>query len=342
MDTPKELEYYLSNISNFTSEISQLDNHRQNIQESWNKIGNSISNSSHPIDEMAINLLAASKNKNDLKVSAVIGGASLIVKGVGKLVKGFGYAYSEYKVYQKEKKIKQKKIEIATLKINQASKTLIWAEKNFERVFKVFEKDLSVVVTDYEHDKLLYYPGRKNSFELYFKSLFLLKASKYVIDAYTHWLEHGGEEYYRLPPESSKILSELITMEGGIIGKFSKEEFTKLLLTPVVKSNVMLVLENVYLINHLPLSLYELVKIEKKMPKQSPLRMALKNNEEYKNETKKIFKNRIFFVISCLLNLVNILLLYFWNTFGWWNLLIVPLNILLFVVAYLIRLDREL
>lgn len=331
---------YLNGLKVLDNNLESIERQRDNIIKGVNKVSDDIYSLSKPIDDQAYVMLANSKTKQNLKSTAIIGGVSLAVKAFSSIFNFVGETYANIKVDYLLGELIKKKQEVAKAKIGFAQDALDWSNKNIDKSLTILNKDISRFVDNYNEDKVLYFIGRKAAFERSYKCLHIHYLATFLIKIYSDWLNKADNYAISGKPTKKEVLNDLIKRENGIFGtNFSADNFRNELLKVPLKANVLLFLENEDLFEMIPLEFTEFLRVKKKLDKNSVANSAIVKNTTFIKKRKINQKKNFTIFISYSLILISITLLYYWNTWGWWNLLMVPLIIVLIIVAIIIRID---
>lgn len=334
------VDKYLNGLQVLDNNIESIERQRNNIINGVNKVSDDIYSLSNPIDDQAYLMLAKSKTKQNFKSTAIVYGASLAVKAFSGIFNFVGETYANIKVDYLLGQLIKKKQEVAKAKIGFAQEVLDWSNNNIDKSLTLLNIDISRFVENYNEDKLVYFDGRKAAFERSYKCLHIQYLATFLIKVYSIWLKKGDNYAISGKPTKQEVLNDLIKRENGIFEtNFSADNFKNELLKVPLKANVLLFLENEDLFEMIPLSFTELLKVKKKLKKESVANCAIITNKIFVEEHKLYKKKKFAKFISYVLILISIVLLYYWNTWGWWNLLILPLVIVIIIAAIEIKND---
>lgn len=334
------VDKYLNGLQVLDNNIVSIERQRDNIISGVNKVGDDIFSLSNPIDDQVLTMLAKSKTKQDFKSTGIVYGASLGVKAISGIFKFVGETYANIKVDILLKQLIKKKQEVAQAKISFAHEALNWSNSNIDKYLTILNKDISRSVENYDDDKNIYFNARQSAFEICFKCLHINYMAEYLIKVYSVWLKKGDNYAISGKPTKKEVLDDLIRRENGVFGiNFSANNFKDELLKTPLKANVLLFLENEVLFEMIPLSFSELLKSKKKLKKESVANCAIISNKIFIEKYKLYKKKKVAKFMSFGLILISIILLYYWNTWGWWNMLIFPLVMCLILWSIIIRID---
>jgi hypothetical protein len=333
----KALDGQLAMISSYDNEIDALEGYRNALNDQADRVGDSIGESAEPFESFSLNALARGKKKEDMYAGIAAGGIGLGIRSIGHIARGVGYLYTECKIAKRKRQIRERKKVIANMKLAEAQKTLAWAMPWFEKNIVALNRELDSCGTDQKRIAIMH-DTRKYSFEICYKCLYIIKLSEYVIATYQYWLK--GENYFRSRPTAGGIMKQLLYGNNGILPGVTGDSFVKEISSQEIPARYILILENEAAIIYAPIGVSALVELSRRL-KNGALKEVLDGNPVFLAQLKKMQKNKIRRFITYLAHIGNIYLIWLWDYFGWWNLLVVPLNIALFLYIYLIRDDIE-
>lgn len=331
-----ELDQHFSTIKSFSNDLEFLSMQIEKVKANIWDIADSISSTSRPIYNESAKIFSSSKNTNDLKAAALVGASGLVIDGAGQMFGFIGSTIANIKGNIKLRKLREKKKKVAEAKIEFAFKILTFGNQNVSKFKKILKNDLSIIISDYETDSKLYYDSRQKSLDNYLKILLIIEMSKFLIRNYEKWIDKK-DSYYIEPPNQTEILKKLFVGEYKIFDSdYSKDNFISKFKMTKLDGEFVLFIENPLFFNKIPLDIKNLKRILKKMPEKHISKEIISNNvsfktglENYRNKSKK----KIF---GYLLILFAFLILYYWSFWGWWNLLMVPIALLLFILALIL------
>lgn len=334
-----ELDKNYNSVMLLDRDIDSIKNQIQKIKDNIWEIADNISSASKPVAKYSAKQFKDAKNKDDFKIAAMTGAAAVVIDGVGKTFGLMGSVFAEIKGEFKLQKLRSKKKEVALAKIKFAEMTLAWGTVNEDKLGRILKNELSLVVNSYELDSELYYETRQKSLDNYLKCLTIIKMSEFLIKTYKIWINRSDNQVEK--PSKQWLLKNYFIENSQIFpSKMTKEYFIKELQMPTLRADIILLLQNEMFFNLLPITADELIKVAKYLPDGNIAKIAITNNSKYQNAIKLKRKKRKKTVYGWIFLIASVSILLFFNSWGWWNLLMVPFSLILFITAIFLYLDQ--
>jgi hypothetical protein len=334
----KELDKNYNSVMLLDRDIVSIENQIQKIKDSIWEIADEISSASKPIAKYSAKQFKVAKNKDDLKLATMTAVVSIAVDGVGKTFGFVGSILSDIKGEYKLQKLRSKKKEIALSKIGFAEKTLTWGKANESKLATILYNDLSIVVNNYKVDSELYFETRQNSLDNYMKCLTIIRMSEFLIETYKAWINNVDNLVEK--PSKQVLIQFLFSEKSNVFhSKLTREYFIGELQKQSLRADVLLLLQNEMFFNMLPLSSDEIYILSKKLEKTSIPMLALSGNQAYLDKCSKEKGRKKSKFISLFIIIATIVLLYFSLNWGWWNIIVIPFELILLLIAVFLFLE---
>lgn len=319
-----------SDVKSIERQINKIKGRVDNMEENFHDFGGTLFDSSGKLFEKA-------KNEYEIAGSAIVGVAGIATSAIGATFGAIGNLYADVKGSLLIKKLNAKKEEVALAKISYAHSALKWGEANIGKYLAILKNDLSVNVKNSDDNEALYYNSRQLAFEICYKCLFIIKLSQNLIVTYNNWI---AKKYFNSVRRISEneILEDLLYGKNGVfISKLSKEKFINEINKQPLNAKFLLLLENEIFFPFIPLTSKEFISENKKIDKLSLAYLTINNNSAYQNlvriEKENIRKRNRKYILFLLFAVCIFLIVLYWGILGWWNLLVVPIVILSFLIA---------
>lgn len=329
----EEINKNYNSVMLLDRDVASIENQIQKIKGNIWEIADDISSASKPVAKYSAKQFKVAKNKDDLKIAAMAGAASLAIDGIGKTFGLVGSIFADIKGEYKLQKLRLKKKEVAIAKIGFAEKTLAWGKANEDKLARILKNDLSVVVKSYEVDSEIYFETRQQSLDNYLKCRTIIKMSEFLIKTYQIWIQKGNNRVSGKPNKQT-LLKEFFKGSSSIFpAKMTNTFFIAELQKPTLRADILLLLQNEMFFNFIPLSADELIKETKRLPQGNIAKIAILANSKYQKAVELKRKKTLRKVYGYFFIIASISILLFWNTWGWWNLLMVPFSIILLFIS---------